>query len=131
MRYYDKLILDTAKELGRKPAEIEAISAVFDTFDMLSANTQKEIESLGVISSGKRLPLPPKLKAEAIEIVKKHGDLAKFFSPMMKPKYFKSFAKKFLEQRKQPADYLFSGALYYKQNKQQVITFETEEKHEK
>ena len=123
---YDKLILDTAKEIGRKPEEIAAISAVFDTFDRLSANTQEQIESLMVSVGGSEIPLPQKLKQRAIAIVKRHGDVGKFFSPIMKPKYFKSFAKKFLEERQQPKDYLFSGALFYKDRKEEVIVFDEE-----
>ncbi len=118
------LIIKTANELNKPKREIEAISLVYDTIARFSGFTGRMVDNTIVeIKLRKKNDyeeLPTKLSETVKNIIKKDGDVAKFFNPYLKDKNFLSFAKKFYERRFQPRDFYIKGIITFRHLKHSV-----------
>jgi hypothetical protein len=114
MRYSDEIVA-IANQVGFSPEVVFHVSLVYETIDRFSGLSIADIERLIVIGKDGEQEIPHKLKAKVVGIIRQHGDVAKFFSPMARKKYLASFMRKFLEERQQPKDYLFEGVLGFRE----------------
>jgi len=118
------LIIKTANKLNKPKGEIEAISLAYDAISRFSGFTGKMVDNAIVeIKLNKKNDyeeLPLKLVETVKNIIKKDGDVAKFFNPYLKDKNFLSFAKKFYERRFQPKDFYIKGIITFRHLKHSV-----------
>jgi hypothetical protein len=123
MSYYEPHIIEAANATGFPPEAVQAVDAVYETISRFAGMSVGEIddaiaevpvyENNGRKRMNNYHNLPVKLKTKLKEIVRRYGDVGKFFNPDAKRKNFTAFCRRFFEERQQPREYLFNGVITF------------------